>query len=380
MEKWKTRVEKLKWPAGKVDRIFNANVFVAARMSPVNPNPGKDFCLSFNLPEKEMMLSISPVQKKVFLIMKAFLKGVIEKRHAELRKELTLKTYHIKHLMFWVYEEKVGEMESVSYLLKKALDSLTDALRSKKLSHYFVESNNMFVDFEDTDYKILLTCLEEVKSSPMKSLDFYIDLNKSSAREVWLTEDEISCFLEMSADKGRNEYLQRTEEAMIDFQRGVNENRNADACSPLIEAIADTVKVCLQVEGSDNLQMFKLVNVVLTNGQTDIAQIDKNMADKNIEDVVTLIVGLSIMDHTLRSYVNHFGGKDGIRHILRGAFCGKGLDLDIDLREQIVDSLRRYLSCSESEEDSLFSELKYKIFGYVLFRKEFPDLKGLREV
>ncbi|XP_060596554.1 uncharacterized protein LOC132750568 [Ruditapes philippinarum] len=380
MEKWKTRVEKLNWPPERVDRIFNANVFVAARMSPVNPNPEKDFCLSFNLPEKEMMLSISPVQKKVFLIMKAFLKGIIEKRHAEIRKELTLKTYHIKHLMFWVYEEKVEEMESVSYLLKKALDSLTDALRSKKLSHYFVESNNMFVDFEDTDYEILLTCVDEVKSSPMKSLEFYIGLNERSAQEVLLTEDEISCILEMSADGGRNEYLQRTKEAMIDFQRGVNENRNANGCSPLIEAIVDTVKLCLQDEGSDNLQIIKLVHAVLTNGQTDIAQIDKNMADKNIEDVVMLIVGLSIMDHKLRSYVNHFGGKDGIRHILRGAFCGKGLDLDIDLREQIVDSLRRYLSCSDIEEDSLFSELKYKMFGYVTFRKEFSDTKGLRDV
>jgi hypothetical protein len=79
----------------RVDRIFNAKVFVAARMSPVNPNQGKDFCLSFNMLEKEMMMSISPVQKRVFLIMKAFLKGRIEKRHAELRKELTLKTNHI---------------------------------------------------------------------------------------------------------------------------------------------------------------------------------------------------------------------------------------------------------------------------------------------
>jgi hypothetical protein len=96
----------------RVDRIFNTKVFEAARMSPVNPNPEKDFCLSFNIPEKEMMLSISPVQKKVFLIMKAFLKGIIEKRHAELRKELTLKTYHIKLLFHnvsrsWTLSENV---------------------------------------------------------------------------------------------------------------------------------------------------------------------------------------------------------------------------------------------------------------------------------
>ena len=380
MKNWKERVEARMWPSEMVNRIYNKQIFVVARISPVNPNPEKDFCLSFNLPEKEMMHSASPAMMKVFLVMKAFLKGVFESFHERKGKELKLKTYHIKHLFFWLYEEvDVREIQSVPSLLEKTLKSLESALLDKKLPHYFVESNNMFVEFEDEDFKILLECVYEVMSRPVESLKFYIQLNNKTLREVWLTEEEMICFLERS-DGGRNEYIEKLADAMFDFQRGVNEMRDADGCSPIIAAIVDTFKRCLQDDGSVDFSMIRLLNDVLTSGQTNSTLINERKANKNIEDTVSLIVGISSFDPTLRSHVNQFGGRDGLRHILRGAFCGKRLDINMDIREQIVDAVWRYLSCSDDEEDSLCSELKYKLLCYILFRKEFSDLNGIRQV
>ncbi|XP_045176594.2 uncharacterized protein LOC123537094 [Mercenaria mercenaria] len=413
MRQWKERVEARGWPSSKVKDIFNTDVFAVARVAPINPNTEKDFCLSFNLAEQKLMKWMSITQRRVFLILKAYLKGVFENNHREKGIELKLKTYHIKSLLFWLNENNDDDdKQPVQTVLQKALSSLRKKLCNKNLSHYFVPSQNMFADFVKSDYEILINCVDEVRNSPVLSLNSYIELNDGQRGEVWFTEDELRCFLDMSADGGRHEHISKLEEAMVDFQRGVNDKRDVDGTTPLGEAIVDTIKLYLSEDNCVNYSKFKQVNDFLTKGQFDHRKINSSEANEKIEDASSNIVGLAgsiywwlglrcvwllvrlrlmlpgirllLYFGTFNSKINHFlnkyGGKDGVRHVIQGAFCGKAVDFDMDIGEQIVDTVRRYLTCSDDEEDAICSELKYKLAGYFLCRKEFPDMSGIRRI
>lgn len=101
MKQWQERVKKLNWPVTKVNDILKADVFVVvARAAPINSNADLDFRLSFNQAERIIVKWISAVHRKVFIILKAFLKGIFEKNHRENGIELKRKTYHIKTILF----------------------------------------------------------------------------------------------------------------------------------------------------------------------------------------------------------------------------------------------------------------------------------------
>ncbi|XP_045176614.2 uncharacterized protein LOC123537109 [Mercenaria mercenaria] len=381
MKQWKERVEARGWPLSKVNEIYNTDVFAVARVAPINPNTEKDFCLSFNLAEQKLMESMSKTQRRVFLILKAYLKGVFEHNHRLKGTELRLKTYHIKNLLFWLYESnEENDKQPVQTILQKALGSLREKFCNENLSHYFVPSNNLFIDFEKSDFEMLKECVDEIQKSPVCSLNFYIELNDGRRGEVWFTDDELDCFLDMSADGGRSEHISKLEEAMVDFQRGVNDKRDVDGYAPLQEAILDILEIYLNQEKRVDYSVFKGINDFLTEGQTDPRKLKTSETSKRVEDTANLIVGLGIYIKDIEHLVTKYGGKDGIKRILEGALCGKAVDFNADLGEQIVDTVHRYLNCSDDEEDALSCELKYKLFGYYLCSKEFPDMSGIRRV
>jgi hypothetical protein len=57
------------------------------------------------------MIAMSTVERRVYLILKAFLKGVFDDIHKQNDKVLKLTTYHIKTLLFWLYEQNKGEQK-----------------------------------------------------------------------------------------------------------------------------------------------------------------------------------------------------------------------------------------------------------------------------
>jgi hypothetical protein len=166
MRLWKKRVLYNGWDENKVNDICDTEIFVVSRVCPKSPNAEKDFCLSFNLAERKLMMAMSTVEKRVFLILKAFLKGVFVNRHKEQDKELKLTTYHIKTLLFWLYEQNKGEDTwSVQKLTDIALAVFLEKLQVKELSHYFIPSSNLFLDFETSDFQLLIYCVQEAWNS-----------------------------------------------------------------------------------------------------------------------------------------------------------------------------------------------------------------------
>ncbi|XP_060601218.1 uncharacterized protein LOC132754579 [Ruditapes philippinarum] len=76
MRLWKKRVLDNGWDEERVNDICDTEIFVVSRVCPKSSNPEKDFCLSFNLAERKLMIAMSYVERRVYLILKAFLKGV----------------------------------------------------------------------------------------------------------------------------------------------------------------------------------------------------------------------------------------------------------------------------------------------------------------
>ncbi|XP_045176564.2 uncharacterized protein LOC123537073 [Mercenaria mercenaria] len=135
---WKRRVEATGWTDSRINDIYSTDIFVVSRLAPVNPNIDEDFCLSFNLSEQKLVKSMTNVQRRVFLLLKCFLKGIFEEKHMKEGIEMKMKTYHVKTFLFWLYESynhsaEVDDFETVYVLLQTALGFLRSKLIEKEL-------------------------------------------------------------------------------------------------------------------------------------------------------------------------------------------------------------------------------------------------------
>ena len=403
MKQWKKRALDNGWKEDKVNDIYDTEIFVVSRASPNTSNSEKDFCVSFNLAEQKLMLALSTVKRRVYLILKAFLKGVFENKHKQQDKELRLTTYHIKTLLFWLYEQYENEDSmSVQDLTDRALVYLLKKIDMRELPHYFVPSSNLFVDFEQSDYQILRECVIEVKAYPAESLEYYIKLNNVDRGEIWFTGEDMDCFWGMSDDGGRSEQRNKLEEAMLEFQRGLDDVRSRDGYSPLQEALLETFALMLRDDECNDLSRFEAIDLILTEG--DITKLNTEhllpiegrvgrfclwiclrsicvlSRLRLLLPMISLLISLGTFNSGIKEVINRYGGKNGLLHILQGAFCGKRLNFQADIRQQILETIQRYFTCPDADVDATCSELKYKLAGYFLCRKEFSDLSGIRRV
>ncbi|XP_053404203.1 uncharacterized protein LOC123537064 isoform X2 [Mercenaria mercenaria] len=379
MQQWKRRVKDAGWEESKIKDIYNTDVFVVSRIAPVSPNFDKDFCLSFNLAEQKLVKLMTNIQRKVFLVLKSFLKGTFERRHSEERLELKFKTYHMKTLLFWLYEtyssSSMGtDTEKVQTDLNVALNYLRKKLIDRELLHYFVPSN-LFVDFKEADFRVLLECVDIIKCDISSSFDFYFKLNDGKPVEKWLSEEETKCILQLTSDGGRSQHIDRLEDAVIDLQIGFNDSeRDCKGRSPIKAAVIDTVRLYLNDEKHIDFHLFKKINGYVVDFIGDkegrMEDVDKMIA--NALDIV------SIFNKDVKKIMTRFGGKEEMTKMLHGAFVGKAVDFSVGLEEQIIETIDRYLSCDDTEEDNICAELKYKLLGYFSGRKEFPHLTSLR--
>lgn len=161
MKVWKRRVESKTWPPPEIqNEVFSSDVFLVARISPINPNITKDFCLSFNIAEGKLVRAFSRVQKYVYLIMKTYLKGTFDKMYKDAHRPSEIKTYHVKTVLFWFIEtdmvefENEDEVNAVYNILCKVLHFFRDMLRSRKIPHYFIPEANILSEFEEEDFRI----------------------------------------------------------------------------------------------------------------------------------------------------------------------------------------------------------------------------------
>jgi len=399
MRDFKQRMQKAAWPsAAVVEEIWNNDVFIICRSAPLNPTPEKDCCLGFNLSEIKLSQSMPPVAKKVYIILKSYLKGLFYKRHATLDPNLDvrLKSYHAKTALFWTLERFGGEDfwtqssdEAIIKGIRAVVDFLLACIRTRRLSHFFVVNSNMFDGFKDIDYILSESCLEEIKKDPVGCIECFFEMDRAQKAEIKLTREEYDRLMDLKADGGRTDFVNRLEDCFIDILRG-----SGDALpgfggeSPLKGAVMAAIDLFIESErkkyggqnqqsantkreerqrtaqqpfgGKSNVSQWAgLLNTVLTGGGT------KPECSRQVDDFLGGLVQVASLNPEWRPYIDAVGGASGVQNVLRATGTPPIENL-ADMRAEV----ERLLACPDSEVEKAQLALKQKLAGYFLSREE----------
>ncbi|KAL4237691.1 hypothetical protein ACF0H5_002405 [Mactra antiquata] len=386
MVDWYDRVIKGRWPPRDLaEEIFNTDLFLVARDAPIDPNHALDFCLSFNKMEMTLCRRLTAVQRKVYLILKSYLNGILKKKHEELGIELKLKSYYLKTVLFWVCEQEDPSIWTLDVLspLKKVLGFLQKCLAERHLSHYFVIKSNLFAEMKDLDFDVLRECITEIKDDPVHSIEEFFNQDANSRAEVWLTEEEVRCIMEMRQDGGDQEAMDRLEDALIDIQRGFNESVRVENDKPPIkQAVLEVLDKFFEDErakevtsAANNMQLGGASNrnpnpspLSLFSGLIGSYVTSGGQQSVNRERVGQVSDALQLLGQfspEVSQHINILGGRRGIETVV--AQQGRSKE---EQRQQIRAVTERYLSCPDEEVGDVRMELKYIYAGYFLGRVE----------
>ncbi|XP_045176649.2 uncharacterized protein LOC123537137 [Mercenaria mercenaria] len=393
---WRKRVEKANWPPRNIaEEIFNIDIFLVARDAPVNPDHQKDFCLSFNLAEMKLGQCLSTTQRRVYLILKSYLSGILQRVHMALgMKEMKFKTYYLKTAFFWVCEREdvtIWSDQNIIAAVKKVLHFLLLCLREKKLSHYFV-SSNLFAELDELDCDILQNCFQEILCEPIVSISEFKFIKKgdNSRGEIWLTADEVQCLTELRDDGGRLKHLDKLEDAMIDMQRGFNgSTRDAHGRAPIKEAILKVFDIFLEEERQKQItnrtSNMSLGGAAATNLSQSIPGVNmsqasaitgllnnfvtgggsQSMNSREANERMDLLVGLGSLFRGGPEIIANLGGREGVQNVLQ-----QTTDQSVDHVLELRTALDKYLSCGDEDEERQALELKQKVAAYFIGRQE----------
>ncbi|XP_045176581.2 uncharacterized protein LOC123537087 [Mercenaria mercenaria] len=393
---WRKRVEKANWPPRNIaEEIFNTDIFLVARDAPVNPDHQKDFCLSFNLAEMKLGQCLSTTQRRVYLILKSYLSGILQRVHMALgMKEMKFKTYYLKTAFFWVCEREdvtIWSDQNIITAIKKVLHFLLLCLREKKLSHYFVNSN-LFAELDELNCDILQNCIQEILCEPVDCIGEFKFIKKgdNSRGEIWLTANEVQSLTELGDDGGRLKHLDKLEDAMIDMQRGFNgSTRDAHGRAPIKEAILKVFDIFLEEErqkqitnktsdmslggaAATNLsQSMPGVNMSQTSAITGLLNNfvtgggSQSMNSREANERMDFLVGLGSLFRGGPEIIANLGGREGVQNVLQ-----QSTDQSVDYVLELRTALDKYLSCGDEDEERQALELKQKVAAYFIGRQE----------
>lgn len=373
MEMFRRRVKEAHWPSESlVDEIFKEDVFIVARLAPVNPHGERDFRLSFNLQEIKLVQNFPSLAKDIFIVLKSYLKGVIRQTFSKNNLKSKIRSYHMKTIMFWMCEKEGldfwNECNAI-IAIQKVLDFLQSSLREKFLKHYFTESN-LFVDYEDHDYRLLLECVDKLFRNPVSSVEVFFEMDKEVFGEVWLSTSEVRCIKSMQEDGGRHKNVDQIEDAIIDLLRGLADNRrNAAGNSAFKEAILSAVDLFLEDEHKDNTKEIPnqvntaqavagFMNALVTNFGNE------SHNSRGANERLGFLVQIGSLFDEGRDFINSVGGQAGIRNVLQATEDDNSRN-GIRLR----GAVEHLLSCSDEMEEDAIARLKQECTAYFIGRK-----------
>ena len=158
-----------KWPSPDVvDKVVQEGFHLVVKPPKNGGNPDFDFRISFSHAEYLLSQEMNKVQRECYLCLKKYHKAFL----ASNPKGLV--TFHLKNLFLQTIEETSAEMWTESNrteCMMKLFGNLLDALRQKKLPHFFVRSYNLFcIDYIDNSeiLESLAEKVEQIIASPMQ--------------------------------------------------------------------------------------------------------------------------------------------------------------------------------------------------------------------
>lgn len=181
--------------------------------------------------------------------------------------------------------------------------------------------------------------------------------------EVVLTSEEVACLSLKSADKGMCAFADLVEESIVDTYRGLKDvTRDTEGKSQIKEALIQTIKLFLEEEKHIAAKIIQPVNKFLTDGKLDESDKHGTCIKDKIETAVMLAEGFGLPN--VQRIFKVFGGWRGLQDMFLGENLRQYDEFTADLRKQILETLERYFTCSDQEEDVLCSELKCKVIRY----------------
>uniref|UniRef100_A0A7M5UER4 Mab-21-like HhH/H2TH-like domain-containing protein n=1 Tax=Clytia hemisphaerica TaxID=252671 RepID=A0A7M5UER4_9CNID len=182
LKQWPTEIEqKLIDRNRNVENYTKIPLFLIPKSHPESQNPMVEWRLSFSLVEKEIFLNLPLLWRKAYLIMKNLFKKFHDEPFHPLNElnlkmsrkkvpqyyESPLKSYHIKTVLMWLYEEKPDfDERDIIGLLQLVVDGLLRAFSEMKLPNYFIPSQNVLNNPQKLDpFKIekVKEILEKIK-------------------------------------------------------------------------------------------------------------------------------------------------------------------------------------------------------------------------
>lgn len=374
MIKFVDRVRHAVWPGQKLaEEIFKTDVFVVARLAPVDANLERDFRLSFNLAEIMLVKNFPNTAKQIYIVLKSYLKGVFRKTSMDHKQKNKLRSYHMKTVMFWMCEKKdleFWEESDTLVALRETILYLQHCLEKEQLEHYFIESN-LFIDFMKSDFALLSQCLNEILEFPIRSIEIFFKMDKENIAEVWLTPDEVSHLTYMQKDGGKNKNIDNIEDAMIDILRGFGEaSMEESGHSPVKRALLSLIDRFLEDEKKDKSENAAKTNKVRIASnflhQMATAGGSQSYSSNHASQTLDLVVGMASFFPSCKQVLDGIGGKQGLQHVLQATNDNNS---NRDRHERLRSAVARYLDCSDDTEESVACELKQEILTYFVGRE-----------
>ncbi|XP_060077559.1 uncharacterized protein LOC132557089 [Ylistrum balloti] len=184
---WKKRERPSGWPKPEfIQSIIDAGFLVTTGSHPHSDSPQLEFQISFAKAEKLLARrNMTKCQRYCFHIFK-----VLVDFHT--RQTPFLSTNYLKMIFFYASEVvprsqwRLNPGAAMFYLM----DRLLHCLRTKKLPHYFIPSNNMIDHLSDDVLQRMVTHLEAVRQFPVTSIILLAEAHGLSSS--WMSDPIIN--------------------------------------------------------------------------------------------------------------------------------------------------------------------------------------------
>ena len=240
-----------KWPSlDVVKKVIHEGFYLVVKPPKNGGNPDCDFRISFSHAEYLLSQEMNDVQRECYICLKKY--------HAAYfaSNPKGLVTFHLKNLFLQTIEETGAEMWTESNrteCMMKLFGNLLNALRQKKLPHFFVRSYNLFcIDYIESSeiLESLAEKVEQIIASPMHFAKKLLpaEASKYSRQDKRASRNPASDqeMEEKSLSTKKEELLQTT---AIDCERSVSITRLTELVKI---AFSDTDPS--QLEGLDPLE------------------------------------------------------------------------------------------------------------------------------
>src|SRR6218665_1245974 len=174
---WKERSRLNGWPSNEIVRkIINDGCHLVMKPHPSHPDDENEWRFSFSLAESTLARELNDVQRYIYRIFRRIKSNIVKEAGGS--DQTILKTYHLKTLLFWAYEEKPSsfwEEGRIETTVEELLAQMIEWLIEERCPNYFIPSCNLF-DCQsmapDREIELLTSYAEDLKLDLPKQMSY----------------------------------------------------------------------------------------------------------------------------------------------------------------------------------------------------------------